>query len=171
MRGEDCTSHGVRQASFIHWIPTRPPHHPKPNTPRARGTAARGRGRPPHNPERRRPAPCSTSPHLIRARSRPTHSRAPREYLCKSHFCLFPVAHIAFFFVSPAARHTHSEGRYCLIVTKQKVNCQHGHVYPRTVFQAWLGEANPHWRTFLAELERTGAQPKTNPDGDVVSIL
>ncbi|KAF8479798.1 DHS-like NAD/FAD-binding domain-containing protein [Russula ochroleuca] len=49
-----------------------------------------------------------------------------------------------------------------------KVNCQHGHVYPRTVFQAWLGEANPHWRTFLAELERTGAQPKTNPDGDVV---
>ena len=49
----------------------------------------------------------------------------------------------------------------------QKVNCQHGHVYPRTVFQEWLGQANPRWRTFLAELERTGAQPKTNPDGDV----
>jgi hypothetical protein len=50
---------------------------------------------------------------------------------------------------------------------EQKVNCQHGHVYPRTVFQEWLGQANPRWRTFLAELERTGAQPKTNPDGDV----
>ncbi|KAH9995566.1 DHS-like NAD/FAD-binding domain-containing protein [Russula vinacea] len=49
-----------------------------------------------------------------------------------------------------------------------KVNCQHGHVYPRTVFQEWLGEANPGWRAFLAELDRTGAQPKTNPDGDVV---
>ncbi|KAH9995380.1 DHS-like NAD/FAD-binding domain-containing protein [Russula compacta] len=49
-----------------------------------------------------------------------------------------------------------------------KVHCQHGHVYPRAVFQEWLGEANPRWRAFLAELERTGAQPKTNPDGDVV---
>jgi NAD-dependent deacetylase sirtuin 4 len=51
------------------------------------------------------------------------------------------------------------------------VNCLHGHVYPRTVFQEWLGEANPRWRAFLAELERTGAQPKTNPDGDVVLTL
>lgn len=52
---------------------------------------------------------------------------------------------------------------------EQKVNCQRGHVYPRAVFQEWLGQANPRWRAFLAELERTGAQPKTNPDGDVVS--
>jgi len=35
------------------------------------------------------------------------------------------------------------------------------------VFQEWLGQANPRWHAFLAELERTGAQPKTNPDGDV----
>ena len=47
------------------------------------------------------------------------------------------------------------------------MNCQYGHVYPRTVFQEWLGQANPRWRAFVAELERTGAQPKTNPDGDV----
>ncbi|KAH9967261.1 DHS-like NAD/FAD-binding domain-containing protein [Russula dissimulans] len=49
-----------------------------------------------------------------------------------------------------------------------KVHCQHGHVYPRAVFQEWLGQANPRWREFLAELERAGTQPKTNPDGDVV---
>ncbi|KAH9975948.1 DHS-like NAD/FAD-binding domain-containing protein [Lactifluus volemus] len=49
-----------------------------------------------------------------------------------------------------------------------KVHCQHGHVYSRAVFQEWLGQANPRWHGFLAELERTGAQPKTNPDGDVV---
>lgn len=49
----------------------------------------------------------------------------------------------------------------------QKVHCRYGHVYPRTVFQEWLGQANPRWRTFITELERTGAQPKTNPDGDV----
>ncbi|KAF8498634.1 DHS-like NAD/FAD-binding domain-containing protein [Russula emetica] len=49
-----------------------------------------------------------------------------------------------------------------------KVHCQYGHFYPRTVFQEWLGQANPRWRAFIAELERTGAQPKINPDGDVV---
>jgi len=49
----------------------------------------------------------------------------------------------------------------------KKVHCQHGHVYPRAIFQEWLGQANPRWRAFLDELERTGAQPKTNPDGDV----
>lgn len=50
---------------------------------------------------------------------------------------------------------------------EQKVHCQYGHVYPRTVFQEWLGQANPRWRAFITELERTGAQPKINPDGDV----
>lgn len=49
-----------------------------------------------------------------------------------------------------------------------KVHCQYGHVYPRTVFQEWLGKANPRWRTFIDELERTGAQPRINPDGDVI---
>ncbi|KAI0285837.1 DHS-like NAD/FAD-binding domain-containing protein [Russula aff. rugulosa BPL654] len=49
-----------------------------------------------------------------------------------------------------------------------KVHCQFGHVYPRTVFQEWLGQANPRWREFITELERTGTQPKMNPDGDVV---
>jgi NAD-dependent deacetylase sirtuin 4 len=35
------------------------------------------------------------------------------------------------------------------------------------VFQEWLGQANPRWHAFIAEQERTGAQPKMNPDGDV----
>jgi len=35
------------------------------------------------------------------------------------------------------------------------------------VFQEWLGQTNPRWHAFLAELERTGTRPKTNPDGDV----
>ncbi|KAF8269824.1 DHS-like NAD/FAD-binding domain-containing protein [Lactarius quietus] len=48
-----------------------------------------------------------------------------------------------------------------------KVHCRHGHVYPRAVFQEWLGQTNPRWHAFLAELERTGTRPKTNPDGDV----
>ncbi|KAH9066689.1 DHS-like NAD/FAD-binding domain-containing protein [Lactarius vividus] len=48
-----------------------------------------------------------------------------------------------------------------------KVRCQQGHIYPRAVFQEWLGQANPRWHAFLTELECTGAQPKTNPDGDV----
>ncbi|KAN0130965.1 DHS-like NAD/FAD-binding domain containing protein [Lactarius tabidus] len=48
-----------------------------------------------------------------------------------------------------------------------KVRCRHGHVYPRAVFQEWLGQANPRWHAYLVELERTGARPKTNPDGDV----
>ncbi|KAI0272493.1 DHS-like NAD/FAD-binding domain-containing protein [Gloeopeniophorella convolvens] len=48
-----------------------------------------------------------------------------------------------------------------------KVHCNHGHVYPRPIFQEWLGQANPRWSAYVDELERTGAQPKTNPDGDV----
>ncbi|KAI0305024.1 hypothetical protein BC826DRAFT_1100757 [Russula brevipes] len=47
----------------------------------------------------------------------------------------------------------------------EKVHGQHGH-YPRVTFQEWLGQANSCWCVFLAELERMGAQPKTNPDGD-----
>ena len=35
------------------------------------------------------------------------------------------------------------------------------------MFQEWLGQANPRWQAYLVELERTGARPKTNPDGDV----
>jgi len=48
-----------------------------------------------------------------------------------------------------------------------KVRCQYGHFYPRAVFQEWIRQANPRWHAFLEELERTGTQPKTNPDGDV----
>jgi NAD-dependent deacetylase sirtuin 4 len=44
----------------------------------------------------------------------------------------------------------------------------HGHTYDRHTFQTWLSEANPHWASYLADLERTGTQPTTNPDGDVV---
>ena len=30
-----------------------------------------------------------------------------------------------------------------------------------------LSEANPEWKEFADELERTGRKPRTNPDGDV----
>ncbi|KAI9440563.1 DHS-like NAD/FAD-binding domain-containing protein, partial [Lactarius indigo] len=63
-----------------------------------------------------------------------------------------------------ALRHARSEAE-----VDTRVLELHGSIfkYPRAVFQEWLGQANPRWHAFLAELERTGAQPKTNPDGDV----
>lgn len=53
----------------------------------------------------------------------------------------------------------------------QKVQCRHGHEYPREVFQDWLGAANPRWKTYLDDMERQGIKPKTNPDGDVRLVL
>ncbi|KAJ7696555.1 DHS-like NAD/FAD-binding domain-containing protein [Mycena rosella] len=47
------------------------------------------------------------------------------------------------------------------------VHCKHGHVVDRTTFQNWLSAANPQWRAFADETERTGNKPRTNPDGDV----
>lgn len=50
---------------------------------------------------------------------------------------------------------------------RQKVSCKHGHMTDRDSFQEWLSRANPRWRDFTAELEASGRQPRTNPDGDV----
>ncbi|KAJ7879923.1 DHS-like NAD/FAD-binding domain-containing protein [Mycena olivaceomarginata] len=47
------------------------------------------------------------------------------------------------------------------------VHCKHGHVVNRTTFQNWLSAANPQWKAFADEAERTGNKPRTNPDGDV----
>lgn len=52
--------------------------------------------------------------------------------------------------------------------TLHKVSCSSGHVVDRQTFQDWLADANPKWKEFMAESERTGIQPRTNPDGDVV---
>ncbi|KAJ6518909.1 DHS-like NAD/FAD-binding domain-containing protein [Mycena sanguinolenta] len=47
------------------------------------------------------------------------------------------------------------------------VHCKHGHAVDRKTFQDWLSAANPQWKAFLDETERTGDKPRTNPDGDV----
>ncbi|KAI0349549.1 DHS-like NAD/FAD-binding domain-containing protein [Trametes cingulata] len=52
--------------------------------------------------------------------------------------------------------------------TLHKVRCTHGHQMDRQTFQEMLGEANPQWKAFAEELERSGSRPRTNPDGDVV---
>ncbi|KAI0305881.1 DHS-like NAD/FAD-binding domain-containing protein [Multifurca ochricompacta] len=52
-----------------------------------------------------------------------------------------------------------------------KVHCQHGHVYPRAVFQERLGQANPRWHAYLSELERTGSQPRQIPMAMYVVVV
>ncbi|KAH9913973.1 DHS-like NAD/FAD-binding domain-containing protein [Epithele typhae] len=52
--------------------------------------------------------------------------------------------------------------------TLHSVRCSHGHVISREAFQEKLGMANPGWKEYLKNLEQTGDQPRTNPDGDVV---
>ena len=49
----------------------------------------------------------------------------------------------------------------------QRVHCSRGHTVDRESFQTWLSAANPKWHQYAKELERTKAQPRTNPDGDV----
>ncbi|KAF8906251.1 DHS-like NAD/FAD-binding domain-containing protein [Gymnopilus junonius] len=51
--------------------------------------------------------------------------------------------------------------------TLHRVHCSRGHVVARNTFQDWLSAANPQWHEYADELERTGTQPRTNPDGDV----
>jgi NAD-dependent deacetylase sirtuin 4 len=50
--------------------------------------------------------------------------------------------------------------------TRQKVHCKHGHVVDRNEFQDLLSATNPSWKALMDDLERTGQQPRTNPDGD-----
>ncbi|KII87334.1 hypothetical protein PLICRDRAFT_42959 [Plicaturopsis crispa FD-325 SS-3] len=51
--------------------------------------------------------------------------------------------------------------------TLHRVHCKHGHTIDRDTFQDRLSEANPQWKAFADDLEQTGSQPRTNPDGDV----
>ncbi|KIM44686.1 hypothetical protein M413DRAFT_25129 [Hebeloma cylindrosporum] len=51
--------------------------------------------------------------------------------------------------------------------TLHRVHCSSGHKVDRDTFQDWLSAANPEWRQYAEDLERTGTQPRTNPDGDV----
>jgi len=51
--------------------------------------------------------------------------------------------------------------------TLHQVRCNRGHIADRALFQDWLSEANPYWKDFADEIERTGIRPRTNPDGDV----
>ncbi|KAF8347852.1 DHS-like NAD/FAD-binding domain-containing protein [Amanita rubescens] len=48
-----------------------------------------------------------------------------------------------------------------------RVVCRLGHIIDRETFQDWLSLANPKWKAFADEMERTGAKLRTNPDGDV----
>ncbi|PCH36333.1 DHS-like NAD/FAD-binding domain-containing protein [Wolfiporia cocos MD-104 SS10] len=50
----------------------------------------------------------------------------------------------------------------------RSVRCLRGHLIDRDEFQQHLSAANPEWKAFMDDLEATGAQPRTNPDGDVV---
>ncbi|KZP19374.1 DHS-like NAD/FAD-binding domain-containing protein [Athelia psychrophila] len=51
--------------------------------------------------------------------------------------------------------------------TLHKVRCRRGHVVDRDMFQKLLSDANPQWKQFVDDMESTGNQPRTNPDGDV----
>ncbi|KAG7445026.1 DHS-like NAD/FAD-binding domain-containing protein [Guyanagaster necrorhizus] len=51
--------------------------------------------------------------------------------------------------------------------TLHRVRCKHGHPVDRSTFQQMLSLANPQWKAFLDDVERTGNKPRTNPDGDV----
>ncbi|EIM86806.1 DHS-like NAD/FAD-binding domain-containing protein [Stereum hirsutum FP-91666 SS1] len=51
--------------------------------------------------------------------------------------------------------------------TLHRVHCKFGHGFDRDQFQEWLGDANPEWKAYMDDMEKTGQKPKTNPDGDV----
>ncbi|KAK0202543.1 DHS-like NAD/FAD-binding domain-containing protein [Desarmillaria ectypa] len=51
--------------------------------------------------------------------------------------------------------------------TLHRVRCKHGHLVDRSTFQYMLSQANPQWKDFLEDVERTGNRLRTNPDGDV----
>ncbi|KDQ61515.1 hypothetical protein JAAARDRAFT_30963 [Jaapia argillacea MUCL 33604] len=51
--------------------------------------------------------------------------------------------------------------------TLHRVHCKFGHTVDRESFQDRLSAANPQWKAFADNIERTGEQPRTNPDGDV----
>ncbi|ODN95300.1 hypothetical protein L198_04693 [Cryptococcus wingfieldii CBS 7118] len=52
--------------------------------------------------------------------------------------------------------------------TLAKVHClKHRHEITRDVYQEHIAKMNPVWDEAAKEAERTGNQPRTNPDGDV----
>ncbi|KAF8579902.1 DHS-like NAD/FAD-binding domain-containing protein [Ramaria rubella] len=48
-----------------------------------------------------------------------------------------------------------------------KVHCRSRHFESRSSFQTRISTANPRWMELANELERTGTQLRTNPDGDI----
>lgn len=97
--------------------------------------------------ERRWPTPQSPLTRQWQSRQNgKRHPRAPRN-LARRSFCVLPTIYIE----------THL----------QRVRCKNGHLIDRTDFQKQLSVANPQWKQFLDDVERTGNQPRTNPDGDV----
>jgi NAD-dependent deacetylase sirtuin 4 len=55
--------------------------------------------------------------------------------------------------------------------TLHRVKCSHEHTVDRDAFQEMLSAANPQWKQFIEDMERTGEKPRTNPDGDVSSLF
>lgn len=51
----------------------------------------------------------------------------------------------------------------------KSVKCSHGHPVDRQRFQDMIGVANPQWKAYAEQLERSNSRPRTNPDGDVCS--
>jgi len=51
--------------------------------------------------------------------------------------------------------------------TLHRVHCRYGHTVDRELFQDWLSTANPRWKRFADEVERTSTKLRTNPDGDI----
>ena len=54
-----------------------------------------------------------------------------------------------------------------LMCLAQRVVCRSGHIIDREAFQERLSLANPRWKAFADEIDRTGTKLRTNPDGDV----
>ncbi|EIW58551.1 DHS-like NAD/FAD-binding domain-containing protein [Trametes versicolor FP-101664 SS1] len=61
-----------------------------------------------------------------------------------------------------------AEGILELHGTLHSVKCSHGHPVDRQGFQDMIGVANPQWKAYAEQLERSDSRPRTNPDGDVV---
>ncbi|KAF9045687.1 DHS-like NAD/FAD-binding domain-containing protein [Hymenopellis radicata] len=54
--------------------------------------------------------------------------------------------------------------------TLHRVRCKYGHLVDRAEFQDSLTSANPQWKSFLDDVQLTGNEPRTNPDGDVEQL-
>ena len=119
---------------------------------RARCSAALLDRYPPSDAERRRPPPSRTSASMGPCADAGTHTRTARNVACE--LLLDSLAS------SIAVASANCD-------PLQQVRCRRGHLIDRGTFQDWLSGANPRWKEFADDIERTGQQPRTNPDGDV----